>query len=647
MSLPDALRGELRRAVQDVREELTKDLEQRLEGDFGVDRSGRFSAASDLPLLARDSRAADTRRLIERLLTPLPVGSAPKQQERFAEEFDQLVRAVAFTHLNRFVAFKLMEHESRRLVRESVGPQRESRGVARYRAAHPEEERAWREGRRAEVYERFLLDRTGELDRQIGALFDPDDLASRLFPTPRTLEKVLDILNQPTLAAAWADEETLGWVYQYYTPKDLRDSARKKHRSGPPDSYHLAFLNQFYTPHYVVRFLVDNTLGRLWLGMLPYSRLRQHCRLLALDPSETPLPRPMIDPRSLKVLDPACGSGHFLLYAFELLEIVYREAWNDPKIGPSLHEDFGTFDAFEAEVPRLIVEHNLHGIDIDARAAQIATLALFLKAKSRNPKVVIERSNVVWAAPLPGDRDLFEEFKRGALSVQQGAIARILDALWEHLQLAGEAGSLLKAEDQLGKLVSRERKLWAEQQGGEAGKNLELFPDAALPQQRRLDFSDVTDETFFDQAADRIERLLADFAIKAEGAEGAYRRLFAKNSAQGIQFVELLRHEYHVVLMNPPFGASAKGAKAYIDKTYPRTKNDLYAAFVERFVHRLVPGGFLGAITSRTGFFLTSYQAWREEVLLADARLVALADLGHGVLDTAMVETAAYCLERT
>jgi len=101
-----------------------------------------------------------------------------------------------------------------------------------------------------------------------------------------------------------------------------------------------------------------------------------------------------------------------------------------------------------------------------------------------------------------------------------------------------------------------------------------------------------------------------------------------------------------VVLMNPPFGAASQRSKSYIDRTYPRTKNDLYAAFVERGIHWLQPRGLLGAITSRTGFFLTSFRRWREEVVLTEARPTVVADLGYGVLDTAMVEVAAYCLER-
>ena len=104
------------------------------------------------------------------------------------------------------------------------------------------------------------------------------------------------------------------------------------------------------------------------------------------------------------------------------------------------------------------------------------------------------------------------------------------------------------------------------------------------------------------------------------------------------------RTRFDVVLMNPPFGASSVKAKDYIKRTWPRTKNDLYAAFVERGLDLLVPRGKLGAITSRTGFFLTSFRKWREEILLKEAEPIVVADLGYGVLD-AMVETAAYCLE--
>jgi type I restriction-modification system DNA methylase subunit len=139
---------------------------------------------------------------------------------------------------------------------------------------------------------------------------------------------------------------------------------------------------------------------------------------------------------------------------------------------------------------------------------------------------------------------------------------------------------------------------------------------------------------------------LRDYARQAANGKGLMRQLFAEDTVRGFAFVDICRKHFDVVLMNPPFGETSKPSKAYIEKSYPRTKNDVYAAFVERGLQLLKPHGMLGAITSRTGFFLSSFQKWREEILLQEARPTVFADLGYGVLDTAMVETAAYCLAK-
>ena len=122
-------------------------------------------------------------------------------------------------------------------------------------------------------------------------------------------------------------------------------------------------------------------------------------------------------------------------------------------------------------------------------------------------------------------------------------------------------------------------------------------------------------------------------------------QLFADDVVRGFAFIDIWQKHFDVVLMNPPFGEASKPSKSYIEHNYPRTKNDIYAAFVERGLGIVVPGGMLGAITARTGFFLSSFRRWREEILLKENRPTVLVDLGNGVLDTAMVETAAYCLE--
>src|SRR5262249_39782257 len=226
------------------------------------------------------------------------------ERERFADGFDAVLRSLAFTHLNRLVAFKLMEHPTRKIVRETVGKGIESRGFKFFLADHPEEEASWRSGQQDLAYCNFLLDQCRVLNQEIGVLFDPDDLASRICPGPKALNEVIKTLNSLELEGIWEHEEAIGWVYQYYTPKELREQARKD-SPMPRNSWEMAFRNQFYTPDFVVRFLTDNALGRIWLEMKPDTALRDRCAMLVIRSNEPTQTRPKKDPRELRVIDPA------------------------------------------------------------------------------------------------------------------------------------------------------------------------------------------------------------------------------------------------------------------------------------------------------------------------------------------------------
>ena len=146
------------------------------------------------------------------------------------------------------------------------------------------------------------------------------------------------------------------------------------------------------------------------------------------------------------------------------------------------------------------------------------------------------------------------------------------------------------------------------------------------------------------KAEARLQNALAAFVHEASST---YRgRLFAEDALQGLRVVDVCREFFDVVVMNPPFGALSSGAKDAITTAYPNSKNDLLAVFVERGLDRLRQGGRLGAVTSRTCFFLTSFTDWRKNVVLRRSALEVIADLGQGVMDDAMVEAAAYVLER-
>jgi Eco57I restriction-modification methylase len=501
------------------------------------------------------------------------------------------------------------------------------------------------------IYVESLFD---EFSTEIKVLFDRRDAASVLWPKRQTFKVLLTILNAPDLSGAWGEDETIGWVYQFFNSGEERRKMRDESQA-PRNSRELAVRNQFFTPRYVVQFLVDNTLGRLWLEMHgEQTRLTTLCDYLARSADESVQPRPRKDPRDLRILDPACGSGHFLLYSFDLLLAIYEEAWSAKEpaqrseaTGRSLREDYPDFVDLRQAAPRLIVEYNLHGVDIDPRCAQIAALALWLRAQrawkdicvAASDRPRIQRTHIVVAEPMPGDAALVEEF---AARLDPPLLRDLFKKMVGESRLAGELGTLLRVEDGIAAALGRAREQFVKQ------RQITGFLPGMEPvaKQGTLDLSGIDDDGFFHEAEARIVEALRAFAETATGSASLRRRLFAGDAAQGVALIDLVRTQFDVVLMNPPFGACSLAAKTEFEKSYPRTKNDIYAAFVERGIELLRSRGVLGAITSRTGFFLSSFQKWREEVLLKEAPPVVFADLGYGVLDSAMVEVAAYCLEK-
>jgi hypothetical protein len=424
---------------------------------------------------------------------------------------------------------------------------------------------------------------------------------------------------------------------------------------APRNSREMAVRNQFFTPRYVVQFLTDNTLGRLWLEMHgEKTRLNTICEYFVLSAGEPVQVRPRKDPRDLRVLDPACGSGHFLLYSFDLLLTIYEEAWAADKPAPAseatgrtLREDYPDVRDLRHAAPKLIVEHNLYGVDIDPRCAQIAALALWLRAQrawkdigaASSDRARIHRTHIVVAEPMPGDAALVDEF---AARLDPPLLRDLFKKMVGETRLAGELGALIRVENGIAAELSHAREQFVKQ------RQITDFLPGLEPvmKQGALDLSGIDDDRFFHEAEALIIGALRGFAEAAIGAVSMRRQLFAGDAAQGVALIDLVRTKFDVVLMNPPFGACSLPAKKEFEKSYPRTKNDVYAAFVERGIQLLHRHGLLGAITSRTGFFLSSFQKWREEILLKEAPPVVFADLGYGVLDSAMVEVAAYCLEK-
>jgi hypothetical protein len=604
-------RNAIERATQRARKLLEEDFAAQLEGEFDVHRDGALAAKPGGHLSAR--QVFQRERIITAIEHKRSAGMSP------ADAVCDYLRDAAFTTLNRFVALKMLE--ARELMQECITKGEQSAGYREFCGMAPglpllPDSTGYR------IYIESLFD---ELSTEVKVLFDRRDPSSVLWPKRATFEEVLEILNSGELERVWGQDETIGWVYQYFNREEDRRAARYD-KDGKPksprNSRDLAVRNQFFTPRYVVQFLADNTLGRIWYEMRSTKTLlSERCEYMVRKRDDNFAPRAKKDPRDLYVLDPACGSGHFLLYAFDLLLTIYEEAYGDsesPKseaTGKTLAEDYLSLDALRKAVPGQILAHNLHGVDIDPRCAQIAQLALWLRAQKayrdynieRAERVPIRRSNIVVAEPLVVDDQIAKEFVAKLRDVELG---RVFTALVESLDLAGDMGLLLRIEQ----LVSSQ---------GQRGKT----------------------ENLFSPSEERIRTALERFVREEEGATNTRRRLFVDDAAHGVSLLSVAGKKFDVVLMNPPFGAGSVRAKKEFEKAYPRSKNDIYAAFVERSLELLASRGRVGAITSRTGFFLSSYHKWREEILLSNVQVVAFADLGEGVMDAANVEAAAYCIE--
>ncbi|MCF8139565.1 MAG: BREX-1 system adenine-specific DNA-methyltransferase PglX [Cyanobium usitatum Tobar12.5m-G36] len=676
-------RSKLQKATQEARRLLEEEFSRQLLETYDINvAAGRWSEEPGAHL------QAEQRLLREKLLAWIEHRSAQIKDEK--EALLLALREMAFTALNRFVALKLME--ARELVRPCISGGLESEGFQEFTAVAQgllvEQESSYR------LYLETIFE---DVSRELRALFDPRDTASLLWPKRTALLDLLDILNRPELAELWREDETLGWIYQYFNG----DAERKKMReesAAPRNSRELAVRNQFFTPRYVVEFLTDNTLGRIWYEMRQGDTgLKERCRYLVRRPIEIWLQpgeeapaevvadealsqeellsqpvhipcRPLKDPREIRMLDPACGSMHFGLYSFDLYLAIYEEAWEIAQSSDEQakqEEAFAAFVAYAAgfagkaaflhEVPRLILLHNIHGVDIDPRATQIARLTLWLRAQRAwqeqgvevAARPAITRSNVVCAEPMPGEKEILREFiEQQFPSEEQTAFGFLLEKVFDLMKLAGEAGSLLRIEEEIRSTIAEAKRLWkAEPQYEQRGFFAEDLPSSEQAS-LSLGLSSITDDQFWEQAEQRIYTALQTYAERAENGSGFQRRLFAHDAARGFAFVDTCRNRYDAVVMNPPFGEETTGTTGYLNSAYPTARGDLYAVFVDRGVELLLPHHRLGVISSRTGFFAPLRQKWREATLLTNAPLDLVADLGSGVLDTATVDVASYVVHK-
>lgn len=392
----------------------------------------------------------------------------------------------------------------------------------------------------------LFLAQCDELSSCIPGVFDRVGSAMELLLPDGLLrqDSVIDRLVTSIPEKDWERVEILGWMYQYYNA-EVKDAFFKSKAKETPDTIGPA--TQLFTPEWIVRYMVENSLGRLWMLNFPESMLCQKWDYyIAPDAEHEDFIR--IDgPEDITLCDPACGSGHILVYAFQLLFDMYVERGYR-----------------EREIPQLILEKNLSGMEIDPRAAQIANLALAMCAREHDRRFFGRgvQADVLVVAPTKFQRDeagnVIELPDDAAIMADQ----QFIDAL-EHLD---EVGSLLNpTEAQLAALRADANRFASETEGGS------LFG--------------------------------SDLGKKLQDA---------------LRVCEALARKFDCVVANPPYMGSSSFSpfmSKWIKKNYPDSCRDLCTAFIERCLELSIALGISATVTSCTWMFISSFEGLRNRLV--------------------------------
>lgn len=635
----------LERFVSTAKNLLMENVTQMLQQHYGIWADGHSIPVEQLPNQDTDNihTARMLRERLKHLLAALPEEKAEKEKLAVG----QLISEQAFTQLNRFCALRMCEE--RDLILESIRGGYDSVGFQSYDAiasqvAAPKYER----------YKWYLHSIFDELSVELPAVFDRFSPYGLVFPDESTLLKLLQLINDTQLSEwydeqdgttvnFWTEDETLGWMFQDYNSLEERRQMREE-SNKPRNSREMAVRNQFFTPEYIVRFLSDNSLGRIWYEMTGgNSRIGEDlCQYMVRRPDEVLNERQLKEPTEILSLDPTCGSMHFGIYLYEVYEYIYMDAWdNQPSLLHSFRE-IHTRDSFQREVPKLILENNIFGCEIDPRALQLAALSLWLRAQKSysqmnipaNERPLIKRSNLVLAEAMPGNKRLLN----GLIEELPAPMRNLIRKIWEKMQFVGEAGLLFKMEKEIEEDIDYLRQNWGKVNQYRYASIFSTDEQKAkiLAENEAKKALNQNKEEFFNEITERLRESLQQLSAKLSEEEGYENALFTEDATRGFAFIELCQKRFDCIVMNPPFGEGSENTTDYLDANYPNWCRNLVCAFFDRMQNLLNEGGLLGAIYDRTVFIKALYEEFRKSNMCGYIR--NCADTGWNVLD-ANVET--------
>lgn len=560
---------------------------------------------------------------------PFPVSVAKQRSElarRIQQQgFSSVVEALAYTWFNRLVAIRFMElkgylSHGYRVLSHPQGQQPEildhiqhldlpgldKAEVIRLKTAGNQDEALYRE---------ILLAQCHDLHRTMPFLFEAlDDATELLLPDNllRTDSPIAHLVSDIE-EADWQEVEVIGWLYQFYI-SDKKDEVIGK----VVKSEDIPAATQLFTPNWIVQYLVQNSLGRLWLMANPGSSLKEKMPYYIEPAEQTPEVQAQLDalikvrmdedggtlnPESLTVLDPACGSGHILVEAYNLLRAIYEER------GYRLRE-----------IPRLILQKNLFGLDIDDRAAQLAGFALLMKAREDDRRLFDEEDNpphlnvmaIQQSAGLP-DEEMARVILNSAIQIEGG------DAFHSG-QLFG--GGQLETQHSSGLTVLDLRQLIKLFEHGKTFGSLIVVPEHLKTK------------------LGKIIDLLATVRTNGDDLSRSYACQVLEQFAWP---ASLLALQYDAVVANPPYmgGKGMNSAlKEFAKKFFSDSKPDLFAMFIERGFLWCRSAGFNSMVTMQSWMFLSSYESMRSQ-LLANRTLSVMLHMGNGVMGIAFGTAAS------
>ncbi|MCY2987294.1 MAG: Eco57I restriction-modification methylase domain-containing protein, partial [Planctomycetota bacterium] len=602
-----AISLELRHLLEGQYDASTKwqpgDLEKRLAA-IGVRRDREPVNVDELAHLSPADQKA--RQVVDAYLK-LRAEAGVSREDAVAE----FVRETAYTWANRLLALRCME--SRELIDEVIlqKPAYGGRSLEHHRLAQRQPELCAGEddGLLAALDKVFA-----EQARHLPLLFDPEAPGVALKPSASAIKRCVALLSgteaarsqEPATGDVFKAPDALGWAYQYWNTeeKDRVFTKVRTQKGAKIEGADIVPATQLYTESYMVKFLVQNSLGATWMGMHPESKLFEKWEYYVRDADrverneEAHAKSQSRKVEELTFLDPACGSGHFLLEAFDLFYDMYQEEDHLCALAP-LREP--------SEICRSILERNLFGIDIDARAVQIAEAALWMKAAERvfPNEFSGTQTNLVAAVASHLKGPLWEDFLTGF--GKEAAVGNVLRRFGWAMEHIDELGSLARPEEALRAIVHDEHAKWEQARRERADANYlfaEMRADALSGQ---LPLPELSDTEFGDRLLASVRAALNTFTEKARSEGRDPSRLLGREMQIGLRWIDVLGRKFDVVAANPPYmGSKNMGAvvKKHVELLYSAGKRDVYAAFLQRGVELTAPCGRLAMVTQQSWMFL-------------------------------------------